>query len=202
VHFFEDRPPRPPEDEEPPPEMPEWFGPPDGVLGGVVPQNTVLARTEHLFAALTRVTAHPTGLLFSLVVAARRLELPRERWETVEAAFWADHGHRPGRPQARDGGLRFGVELADGRRTETQERFLPAFDVPRDPPVLVEHQGEGSGGPYRQDKRTSLWLWPLPEGEALSLVLQWPELELPLTFSRIELGPVREALARVEPYWP
>jgi len=202
MRFFEDRPPRPPEDEEPPPEMPDWFGPPDGVLGGVVPQNTVLTRTEHLFVGLPTLTAYPTGLLLSVVLAARRERMPRERWETVEAAFWADHGHRPGRAQARDGGLRFGVELVDGRRTETQERFLSAFDVPREPPVLVEHQGEGSGGSYRQDKRTSLWLWPLPEGDALSLALQWPDLDLPLTYSRVELEPVRAALARVVPYWP
>jgi hypothetical protein len=202
MHFFEDRPPHRPDEEEPPPAMPEWFGPPDAVLGGVVPQNAVLARTEHLFVGLTALTAYPTGLLLSLVLAARRQDLPRERWEAVEAAFWADHGHRPGRPRAGGGVLRLGVELADGRRTETQERFGPAFDVPREPPVLVEHQGEGSGGSHRQDKRTSLWLWPLPEGDALSLVLQWPDLDLSLTSHRVELGPVRDALARVVPYWP
>jgi|tagenome__1003787_1003787.scaffolds.fasta_scaffold20186795_2 hypothetical protein len=202
MNFFEDRPPHRPDDDEPPPAMPEWFGPPDDVLGGVVPQSAVLARTEHLFAGLTTLTAYPTGLLISLVLAARRQELPRERWEAVEAAFWAEHGHRPGRPHAGDGVLRLGVELADGRRTETQDPFPPAFDVPREPPVLVEHRGEGSGGSHRQDKQINLWLWPLPDGEAMTLVLQWPDLDLPLTFRRVELGPVREALARVEPYWP
>jgi hypothetical protein len=202
VNFFEERPPREPDEEPPSPDMPEWFGPPDGVLGAVVPQNAVLARTEHLFAGLTAVTAYPSGVLLSLVLAARRLELPRERWAEVEAAFWADQGHRPGRAPAGAGVLRLGVELADGRRTETQERFGPPFDVPRDPPVLVEHQGEGSGGSYRVDKRTALWLWPLPEGDALTLALQWPALELPLTTCRIELAPVRAALERVVPYWP
>ena len=201
MHFFEDRPPHRPDEEDPPPPMPEWFGPPDAVLGGVVPQNLVLARTEHLFVGLTALTAYPTGLLVPLVLAARRQELPRERWEAVEAAFWADQGHRPGRPQAGDGVLRLGVELADGRRTETQDRFPPFFDDSRDPPVLVEHRGEGSGGSYRQDKRISLWLWPLPEGDTLTLVLQWPDVDLPLTSARIELEPVREALARVTPYW-
>jgi hypothetical protein len=202
MQFFEERLSRQPDDEPPPPAMPEWFGFPPDVMGAIVPQGTVLARTEHLFAGLAGLTVYPTGLLISLVLSARRAGMPRERWEAVEAAFWADHGHRPGRPHAGDGVLRFGVELADGRRTETQERFVPAFDLPREPPVLVEHQGEGSGGSYRQDKRTSLWLWPLPEGEALSLVLQWPALDLPLTSSRVELAPVREALARVTPYWP
>jgi hypothetical protein len=172
------------------------------VLGGVVPLNDVLARTEHLFAGLAALTAYPTGLLLSVVLAVRRGSLPRERWDELEAAFWADRGHRPGRPRAGDGGLRLGVELADGRRTETQDLLGLGFDVPRDPPVLIEHQGEGSGGTHRLDKRTGLWLWPLPEGDALSLVLQWPDLELPLTSSRVELEPVRAAVAGAVPYWP
>jgi hypothetical protein len=201
MNFFEDRPHRP-DDDEPPPAMPEWFGPPPDVLGGVVPQGVVLARTEHVFAGLTGVTAYPTGLLLSLVLAARREELPRERWGAVEASFWAERGHRPGRPSTGDGVLRLGVELADGRRVETQDRFPPGFDVPREAPVLVEHQSEGSGGSHRQDKRIDLWLWPLPAGDTLSLALQWPDLDLPLTFSRVELEPVRAALARVVPYWP
>jgi hypothetical protein len=202
MRFFEDRPPHRPDDEEPPPALPEWFGPPPDVLGGVVPLNAVLARTEHLFAGLSTVTAYPTGLLLSVVLAGRRGELPRERWDAVEAAFWGDRGHRPGRPHAGGGVLRLGVELADGRRTETADLLGPGFDVPREPPVLVEHQGEGSGGSHRVDKRTGLWLWPLPEGDALSLVLQWPDLDLPLTFSRIELDPVRAAVPRAVPYWP
>jgi hypothetical protein len=202
MRFFEDRPPRRPDDETPPPAMPEWFGPPPDVLGAIVPQGAVLARTEHLFAGLAAVTAYPTGLLLSLRLAARRLALPRERWEAMEASFFADQGRRPGRPQAGDGVLRLGVELADGRRTETQERFIPDFAAPREPPVLVEHQGEGSGGSHRLDKRINLWLWPLPEGDVLSLVLQWPDLDLPLTSSRIELAPVQEAVARAVPYWP
>ena len=202
MHFFEERP-RRRDDDEPPPAMPEWFGPPADELGAVVPLNAVLARTEHLFAGLTGVTAHPTGLLLSVVVAYRRGELSRERWDAVEAVFWADRPNRPGRSPAGNGGLRVGVELADGRRTETQEDLLgPGFDVPREPPVLVEHQSAGSGASHRLEKRTDLWLWPLPEGDALSMVLQWPDLDLPLTYSRIELEPVRAALARVVPYWP
>jgi hypothetical protein len=202
VNFFEDRPPhRPEDDDEPPPTMPEWFGPPDDVLGGVVPLGEVVARTEQLFVGLPAVTAFPTGLLLRLVLAVRRGGLPRERWGELEAMFWSDPPHRPGRRPPGDGALRLGVELADGRRAETQDRFDAGFDVPRDPPVLVEHQGEGSGGPHRLDRRTELWLWPLPDGDALSLVLQWPDLDLPLTFHRVELEPVRAAAARAVPYW-
>ena len=83
-----------------------------------------------------------------------------------------------------------------------EDGFTALFDVSREAPVLVEHQSEGSGGSHRQDKRIDLWLWPLPEGDALSLVLQWPDLDLPLTVTRVELEPVRAALARVVPYWP
>ena len=200
MRFFEDRPPHRPDDEQPP-ALPEWFGPPPDVLGAILPQGAVLARTEHVFAGLTALTAYPTGLLLSLVLAGRRGTLPRERWDEMEAAFWADRGHRPGRSHAGDGGLRLGIELADGRRTETQDLLGPGFDVPRDPPVLIEHQGEGSGGSHRLDRRTDLWLWPLPEGDALSLALQWPDVDVPLTFHRVDLEPVRAAVARAVPYW-
>jgi hypothetical protein len=33
-------------------------------------------------------------------------------------------------------------------------------------------------------------------------VLQWPDLDLPLTFHQVELEPVRAAAARAVPYWP
>src|SRR4051794_28647934 len=203
MHFFEDRPrPDRPEDDEPPPAMPEWFGPPADVLGGVAPLGEAVARTEHVFVGLSAVTAYPNGLLLRLVLAARRGELPRERWAALEAAFWYEQPHRSGQRRAGDGVLRLGIEFADGRRAETQDHFGAGFDVPGEPPVLVEHHGEGSGGSHRLDKRTDLWLWPLPEGEALSLVLQWPDLDVPLTFHRVELEPVRAAAARTVRYWP
>lgn len=202
MRFFEDRPRSDrPEDDEPPPAMPEWFGAPDDVLGGVVPLGEAVVRTEHVFVGLSALTAYPSGLLLRLALAVRRGALTRERWAEVEGAFWSDRPHGPGRHSPGDGVLRLGVEFADGRRAETQDRFGAGFDVPREPPVLAEHQGEESGGSHRLDKRTELWLWPLPEGDALSLVLQWPDLDLPLTFHRIDLGPVRAAAARAFPYW-
>jgi hypothetical protein len=202
MRFFEERPRPDRPDDEPPPAMPEWFGPPADVMGGVVPLGQTVARTEHVFLGLPAVTGYPAGLLLRLVLAARRGDRPRERWEELETAFWYDQPHRPGRRAPGDGVLRLGVHLADGRRVETQDLFGGGFDVPREPPVLVENQSEGSSGSHRLDKRIELWLWPLPEGDALSLVLQWPDLDVPLTFHRIDLEPVRTAAARALPYWP
>lgn len=203
VDFFEDLPrPARPDEDLPEPDMPEWLGPPKDVMGGMVSLVEAVVRTEHLFVGLTAVTAYSTGMSLSLVLAARRGALPQERWEHWEASFWSDRPHRRSAVPPGDGVLRTGLELADGRRTATLTRVGLRPDVSPEPPVLIERGGGGSGGPRSMDRRSELWLWPLPEGDALSLVLQWPDLDVPLTFHRIALKPVRTAAARAVPYWP
>ena len=51
------------------------------------------------------------------------------------------------------------------------------------------------------DRRLDLWLWPLPEGDSVTLALQWPDLDIPVTTARIDLDRVREATGRETPYW-
>jgi hypothetical protein len=96
-----------------------------------------------------------------------------------------------------------GVELGDGRRLSSVGRLTHnPFTGQPSPPLLMEHGGGASSGSWTMDGRTDLWLWPLPDGEALSVVLQWPELDVPLLFHPVDLVSVRSAAGRAMPYWP
>ncbi|MDB4873406.1 MAG: hypothetical protein JWL97_4410 [Gemmatimonadales bacterium] len=203
MSFFDDLPrrPEPPENDVPERSLPEWLGPPRDVMGGVVPVAELVVRTAQVFVGLRAVTAYPTGLSLSLALVVRRGELPRERWQALEASFWADPPLRRGAIPS-EGALRLGVELADGRRTGTLDRSGLRPDSSPEPPVLIEQSGGGSGGARTMDRRVDLWLWPLPEGEFFSLVLQWPDLEIPVTAHRVDLEPVRAAAQRAMPFWP
>ena len=68
--FFEPPPPPP----EPPREhrQPEWFGPPDNVIGVVVPVELTLARADDLALVLRSVTAYPSGAQFDIPLLLRK----------------------------------------------------------------------------------------------------------------------------------
>ena len=203
MSFFEDLPqaPEPSEDDEIEHAMPEWFGPPQQVMGAIVPLAQVVLRTEHVFIGLRSLTAHRSGLSIDVALAVRRAGMTRGRWREVEDAAWGHH-HRPGASAAGAGGLRWGVELADGRRTSTLNRVDWRPEVVPSPPVLVDNDGSGSGGSRMIERSSALWLWPMPEGDAVSLVVQWPDLEVPVTTCRLDLGPVRAAVEHVVAFWP
>lgn len=202
MNFFDDLPqvPELPEDEEPEQTMPEWFGPPEQVMGAIVPLAQVVVRTEHVFIGLRSLTAYANGLSIDVALAVRRAEMSRERWREVQDATWGGH-QLPGAPAAA-GGLRWGVELADGQRTSTSNRWDWRPEVVPPAPVLIDTDGSGSGDSRTIERSSALWLWPMPEGEALSLVVQWPDLEVPQTTYRLDLEPVRAAVEKVQPFWP
>jgi hypothetical protein len=67
---------------------------------------------------------------------------------------------------------------------------------------LVERSGAGIGSSDAMQRQTDLWLWPLPDGNTLSLLLQWTSLGVPLIRHRIEMHSVRAAAQREMRYWP
>jgi hypothetical protein len=202
VGFFEDLPQMDqPDDDQPEMRMPEWFGPPKDVLGAVVPLSEVILRTERVFVGLRTLTAYPTGLAVDLVLAGRRQGLSRKEWQVVHDAFLDLPHRRSASPNP--GALRIGMELADGTRLGTHQRHgLNPFRDSPPPPVLSDHGGRAGGGSQTVDRHIELWLWPLPSDAALSLVLQWPDLDIPLTHHPVDLKPVQDAVGRATPYWP
>src|SRR5262245_43035808 len=99
MSFFEEIP--PPVPAQPAPRQPEWSAPPENVVGVTVPFDLVLASTGDVAVAVGGMTAYPTGVSF-VVRVVRRTDAPDDMFFRL---------HNPG-----PGGLRFGVELADGSR--------------------------------------------------------------------------------------
>ena len=162
--------------------MPPWFGPPEGELAGVVPVELLLARTDEVAVGLSGVRAFSTGFAFGIVtLGAPGLDEQLDPFE-----FGPPHGRRDG------GGLRYGVEFADGRRaTSVGWEPPPRHGVPAQP-VMHSGGGGGGGGSWHQD----VWVWPLPPAGTLAFVLDWPAAGIALTRHELDAGPILEASER------
>ena len=172
-----------PEPEPEPMAMPPWFGPPRGVLPGIVALELVLARAEAAVVAITRLAAYPTGLAFELVT------LQPLGGPDLDPLLFEGRRARHGEPPPDR--LRFGVEFDDGRRATNLAPH--PMDAP-DTPVLVERGGGGGGGEWN----ISMWLWPLPAGDELTVACEWPAAGIPMTTHRVALAPVAAAAGRAQ----
>jgi hypothetical protein len=188
--FF--RPPPPPDEPVPEPSQPAWLGPPENELGVAVGLRLVLARTERVAVAVTDVTAYSSGLHFSLDVRLREAD------ELLDP-FGFRSRQRPGRAGAElpPELLRFGFELADGRRATNVAGF-PGFEAPPDEPVLIQRGGGGGGRSWS----FGYWLWPLPPGPTLTVVVEWPKEGIELTRHEVATDPLLRAAAQSEALWP
>lgn len=200
MSFFDD-PAQPSDDDGAGYVAPEWHGPPQGVLGGVAPISGQVLRTSNVFAGLARVTAYPGGVCLSVVLAAQRGDLAQQRWQGLEAAVQgSDEFSRRAAPQA--GGPRWAVELADGAQVSTIDPSRRGPDGIPLGPVLIETGSTGSGNESEVDRQVDLWLWPMPQGAAISLVLDWPDVQEGAATYRIDLEVVRSAADRATSFRP
>lgn len=199
MSFFE---PLPPVEEEPAYQVPPWMEAPEDVLGVAVGSPFVLARTEALALAVLGLTAFPLGLTFSLAMVVRR-----GHEAEVDLDFDFDIGfYRFNRQRRRDPDkplpdelLRFGVEYDDGRKATNLGHHHWDLEAGEEPPgpVLSQRGGGGGSRSYRQ----GWWLWPLPEGDRLTFVAEWPAKGIPLTKHDVEAEPIRRAAREARPIW-
>lgn len=163
MDFFPGPPDPPNEDEVQEQPQPVWMNPPEDVLPGVVPVELVLGRSASTVVALTGMRAFPTGLQMNLAVRVRGRVSRRDLNSEV---FDGPYGHDMD-PQWQAGRLKWGFELADGRRVTNVDPWpeQPNQDHSRphrpddwlwepDHPVL---QGGGGGGGQRSVDR-DYWL--------------------------------------------
>ena len=113
MDFFPD-PPAPPDDDPRPQAQPLWSGPPEDVIPGIVPVELVLGRSDTTVVFLTGMRAFPTGLGMTLGVRVRG-PLRGRRRDLSSEVFDGPYPHDMG-PAWQAGRLKWGFELADGRR--------------------------------------------------------------------------------------
>jgi hypothetical protein len=193
--------PPPATEEEPEHVPPAWYGPPDDVIGQAAGEGFVLARTDALALAVWGITAFPTGLAFSLAIVVRRADDPdldpELDLDMAMHRYWRGRrrGSEPGLP---DDLLRFGVEFEDGRKaTSLGWGSAGAEDETPPGPILMQRGGGGGGRSYRM----GWWLWPLPLGEHLTFVCEWPAHGIALTRHEVDAATFREAAERARPIW-
>lgn len=208
MDFFPDPPERTDHDEPDEPRRAQWMGPPDDVLAGVVPVELVLGRSENTAVLLHGIRAFPAGLEMTLGVRIRRRPGRRDLHEEV---FDGPYSHDMD-GEWESGRLKWGFELADGRRVtnvdpspynEQPNREHPHSHTPEDlawaPERPVLQGGGGGGGPRSVDRQ--YWLWPLPPAGPLRVACQWPAQEIPLTVHDLDAAPFLDAAARSRPVW-
>ena len=203
--------PRPPEpqdeDEVQESAQPVWLNPPEAVLPGVVPVELILGRSSSTVVALTGMRAFPTGLNMNLAVHVRGKVARRDlKSEVFDGPYRHDMD-----VQWQSGRLKWGFELADGRRVTNVDPWpqQPNQDHGRphhpddwkwqpDHPVLIGGGGGGGGGSVDRN----YWLWPLPPAGKLLVVCQWPDQDIELNVQTLEAEPFLDASRRAQPVWP
>jgi hypothetical protein len=159
---------------------PDWTGPPENAIGATTAIDFVLVNTGDVAVAVAGMTSYPTGVSFSVHLVLREPDYD----EDLAAPFF--------RPGGRNGGFRFGVAFADGRKaTGDAERG-------RDAIVLTQRGGGGGGATWDQ----SFWLWPLPPPGPLTFACEWPARGIAETVHSVDSAPIREAAERAVELWP
>ena len=179
-------PPPPPRPPRPDVRPPEWSGPPDNELGVVLSLNLELARTSDVAVAIPELVAYSTGSWFTVAIR-HRLPVHRGTGSTL-----------PFHPAEEPGGIRLGLQFADGSKATTQSPPPRSpVEKPPAPPFLMMRS---AGGGRRFDAH--FWLWPLPPPGQLAFVVDWRAQGLALTKREMDAQSILDAAARVEQLWP
>ncbi len=185
--FFDapDTPPIPEPDPNEPYVPPLWTGPSELVLGGVVPLQVLVARTDQVAVIAEYFVAYPSGVTFSLTIRSRDVVPPEMRFGG------------PGLEM-----VRLGVQFADGRKAATVGAEA-GFGCPKDDrgvptvPVLLAKGGSGRDRSWELEH----WLWPLPPPGPLVLVVEWPTLGIAETRHQVDAALIRQAAERTVTLW-
>ena len=164
-------------------------------VGGVVPLEVVVARTDRAAIVLRGVTAYPDGFTLELSWHLHRSVKPsREPGRPLAMmGHWGGFGVR-----VTDDVLRFGLVWPDGgRATNLDHRGAMPGEGER--PRCGLEVGSSSGS---EDEFTfSIWAWPLPGPGDLTAVVEWPAYDIAETRAVVDGALVAEAAGRARPVW-
>jgi hypothetical protein len=160
-----------------------------GTLPGIVPIEHVLAQTERVAVCVTRLAAYPTGFELDLLA----MITPDE--DDFDPILFHRHALLRSRrvdelpPEI----LRFGVQFADGSRATNTGAFQREQQRPT-PPVMHQAGGHGGGGQWRH----TYWVWPLPSPGSLTLVCEWPAMNIALTEYELDARLILDGAERAQ----
>lgn len=148
------------------------------MLGGTVPMEQLLARSDQAAIALRGITAYADGMELT-IVAARRHQ-PRSDEFLHHMPFDRD--------------IHIGLQYADGR----QLRSVGWNSRGSGEGGIWPDGGGGGGQQYEQ----RLWVWPLPPPGELAVVVEWTDFGIRETWRWLDATPIVEAAARAAAVWP
>ncbi len=190
--------------------LPEWWGPPYYVVGGVVPFRTVLHQGQQLAIAVDRVLIYPTGLILDL-----ELYLPVRSFEGLDVSGyfpWAlieandDPRRIPPRTPPTDAAdyFRLGIRYADGRTvaTTTWDEFS-ARERTQHPPAETELAlAGGHGRGHHGRKFKTVWVSPAPTDGPVELHVEWPACRVPELSVSIPSDAIQHGRSQISTLWP
>jgi hypothetical protein len=174
---------------------PPWTGRPQGPPLGVAVSDLLLGRSEVASVFVDYVDAYPEG--FELKIRAstslsyRELGRPGDRW--APDVFGEDAPRAGERRELLPPRLlRIGVQFADGR-TATSIR---GHDRPAAGPVMQSLSGHRSGGRGESRFDQAYWIVPLPPPGPVSVVCEWPIVQIPVERVDIDAQLILDAAER------
>jgi hypothetical protein len=197
--------------------------PDEELLGVVVHSGLVLARSQHVVAALRRITAFPAGLSLDAVVLARAVHAEaadrREREATTQRRTQAAEQREreaTAQQESKAAAQWQGIAAAERERLRkraiTEQRYLPQFeqgDILRlailgpagDAQWLDAYQSTSSSTEARYRLEASYWVTPLPRDGLLTLVCAWPEIGLPEALTDVVLPDLAVRATGAQALW-
>jgi hypothetical protein len=196
MSFFELPDPLPPPEPQERFDPPDWMGPPRAVLPGYSPQQAVIFKTDLVALVVHRFLAYPTGVAFTLSLwnndpDSEMMDVP-----------WEHHGRprmgRSTRDVLPDELLRLGALFDDGTKwTNIDHQHFSHQEEP-DGPIVVGRGGGGGGSQWE----FGFWMWPLPPGDVVTFVTEWPMYGISDSRACVNASELRNRAADSQPIWP
>lgn len=167
-------------------------------LGGVVPIEALLARSETAAAAIRGMVGYPDGFAFTLAVWVRT-PVVRRRRRLLSPIMLDPLEIEPGEEPPPEF-FRLGIEFPDGSSVTNLDR--PPWEL--SPDATDPHHGmeSSSGGGSDTFYEQNWWAWPVPGPGVLAFVCEWPAYSISETRYELDASLVRAASERAEPVWP
>ncbi|HTU30689.1 MAG TPA: hypothetical protein VMF07_14990 [Solirubrobacteraceae bacterium] len=174
---------------------PPWTGRPQGVPLGALVSDLLLARSDRAAVYVDYLDAYPEGFELEVRASTRVAydALAREGDRSGPDPFgrhWPMVGERSDVLPAQL--LRVGVRFADGRAVTS----IGGHDRPVGGPVMDALAGGGHRGGEESRFHQGYWISPLPPPGPVSIVCEWPAVDIPVACRQIDGQAVLDAAER------